>query len=928
MSALPPPPSTWVKQHRAKQREKMSANQDVLGVLGVQSRIARQSFRFASPRIGVQSRIASGRKLRGSIAVAAHAPVALPYDGGSLVQSSTYALQPRLHSELRQQHHHQQHGAAGEYGQMLQGVSTASLLMPSGALSAPPVAPLVGRPASRSHERLASSLRGTSWDEEIVQSALHFSAAAPIRAPLAPTSSTFSSLRRGSSAVALMGSAELKRRESTSVRRASSAVGGIVSLAASASFRRQSHAAAPASSSPRLHNRTLTPTMGGAWPQPHAEVAELDDSAVSRLRTLAQAIFRRLDCDHSGSLSTEEAAVVFGEDEQWGFILDEADVDGDGELSIEEWTEYIVETGHEDGVEEVAAGLSQMLAQISHDAVASSTMSEEEISELRGFAGSVFVMLDTDGSGSLSTEEAAVIFAEDEQWSFILEEADTDGDGELSVEEWQAYILKMARVDGVEEAIEALETMRTEIEDRSPRAAAAVGTGTTAAAPLVARLVVSATATATPLIARVVVSAVSLRPGEDLFSASLGGGAGGRGAKSWVEDATQTRARNSVVTRRARPRPQRMAAPIAPSPAHVVRAASVVRVPSVLKHARPHARTQLAPETAFAGAEALAQAMKQQSSAFTLPRSDAANDYAMEKMPERYVQVCSGDVAKAQARWGATLLWREESAANVLLYSPQRHFLRLQTLYPSFFHGRDREGARVWYEQLGRVDVSALQRSGCSIDDVLMHKTFVSEWLWRVAEPNPEAQALMVIDLEGLKLGDFKGIATQFIRRYAQLMAMHYPRRTKMIVVINAPFFFPAVWKIAARALDPETRSKVVIWKRPKAKKGKKRSGRCSALERYITIEEQPRCYGHPWKSTYQWGQAPEQLELEQWVRQLEAGMSAAEAATLSGGGESAAHLASRAMKAHFRAASDAMSSRALLAAVSGLAEEAEGAAY
>ena len=126
------------------------------------------------------------------------------------------------------------------------------------------------------------------------------------------------------------------------------------------------------------------------------------------------------------------------------------------------------------------------------------------------------------------------------------------------------------------------------------------------------------------------------------------------------------------------------------------------------------------------------------------------------------------------------------------------------------------------------------------------------------------------------KLGDFKGAATTFVKRYAELMAQHYPNRSKMIVVLNAPFFFTAIWKVASKTLDAETRGKVVIWKRPKAKRGKRKTSRCIELERYVTLEEQPRCYGHPWKSAYQWGQAPEHLALLAWVEQIDAGMKAA----------------------------------------------------
>ena len=143
--------------------------------------------------------------------------------------------------------------------------------------------------------------------------------------------------------------------------------------------------------------------------------------------------------------------------------------DGDGELSMEEWVAYVVSTAAEEGVDDVARGMSDMLAQLGTHLVADMGLSPGELAALGALSAEVFQMIDADGSGSLDTAEASLVFGDDEQWEYILEEADTDGDGELSLREWQAYMLRMAKVDGVEDAIEALTTMKTEVLERTPR---------------------------------------------------------------------------------------------------------------------------------------------------------------------------------------------------------------------------------------------------------------------------------------------------------------------------------------------------------------------------------------------------------------------------------------------------------------------------
>ena len=255
----------------------------------------------------------------------------------------------------------------------------------------------------------------------------------------------------------------------------------------------------------------------------------------------------------------------------------------------------------------------------------------------------------------------------------------------------------------------------------------------------------------------------------------------------------------------------------------------------------------LTQQIARSGAKALAIATAQ-STKFVPPPTDAANDYVKSRIPDRY---CSPlfhggegvDAERAQARWEETLAWRKEAGIDALLYTPQPGHDLMQLAYPSFFHGRDKDGDRVWYEQLGRVDIGALQAKGIGPDEVLLHKLFVAEYLWRVVEPNPEAQCTTVLDVGGLKLNAFKGQGkSKFVKKYAQLMTMHYPQRTKRIVIVNTPFFFPALWKVAKKFLDAETRAKVVIMKDQKKKKKRGGGAKGRALEAYIDVEELPKC--------------------------------------------------------------------------------------
>ena len=79
-----------------------------------------------------------------------------------------------------------------------------------------------------------------------------------------------------------------------------------------------------------------------------------------RLREEATLLFHELDRDGGGTISVEEATAIFGEDDQWDYILEAADVDGDGEINEMEWVAYVVEMGREDGFAEGIEAVAQM----------------------------------------------------------------------------------------------------------------------------------------------------------------------------------------------------------------------------------------------------------------------------------------------------------------------------------------------------------------------------------------------------------------------------------------------------------------------------------------------------------------------------------------------------------------------------------------
>ncbi|CAI5733066.1 unnamed protein product [Hyaloperonospora brassicae] len=179
----------------------------------------------------------------------------------------------------------------------------------------------------------------------------------------------------------------------------------------------------------------------------------------------------------------------------------------------------------------------------------------------------------------------------------------------------------------------------------------------------------------------------------------------------------------------------------------------------------------------------------------------------------RFIAAEKGDVAKGRARYLATLEWRKSSGIDDILVRPHPNFEIIKKYYPQYFHGRSREGLPVYYERPGKIDLAALKREGLSMDDLLRHYTYVTEYLWRVVEPDDAGRSITVLDVTGIGMYDLGGEVLDFIKRASAFTGAHYPERSAHILIINIPGWFNMVWRIVKPVIDPVTREKVHMLK-------------------------------------------------------------------------------------------------------------------
>lgn len=177
----------------------------------------------------------------------------------------------------------------------------------------------------------------------------------------------------------------------------------------------------------------------------------------------------------------------------------------------------------------------------------------------------------------------------------------------------------------------------------------------------------------------------------------------------------------------------------------------------------------------------------------------------------RFIAAEKGDEEKGRIRYENTLQWRKENNIDTILIRKHPTFETIKKYYPQYFHGRSKTGLPIYYEQPGKIDLPGLKQEGLSTDDLLYHYMYITEWLWRVIEPDDQGRSITVLDVSGIGMSDVGGEVLEFIKRASAFTGAHYPERSAHIFIINIPGWFNMIWRMVKGLIDPVTREKVML---------------------------------------------------------------------------------------------------------------------
>ena len=138
----------------------------------------------------------------------------------------------------------------------------------------------------------------------------------------------------------------------------------------------------------------------------------------------------------------------------------------------------------------------------------------------------------------------------------------------------------------------------------------------------------------------------------------------------------------------------------------------------------------------------------------------------------------------------------------------------LAAIVPESFHKFDRFGMPAYWMKAGRVNPELLLKY-VTVDDMVQTHLWGQEYSFARAEEKSRElgrnidQFVNVVDLQGLTMAHRSCL--KYMRTIAALDASVYPESLGKTYIINAPWIFPALWKLIRGSLDPVTADKIVV---------------------------------------------------------------------------------------------------------------------
>jgi hypothetical protein len=220
---------------------------------------------------------------------------------------------------------------------------------------------------------------------------------------------------------------------------------------------------------------------------------------------------------------------------------------------------------------------------------------------------------------------------------------------------------------------------------------------------------------------------------------------------------------------------------------------------------------------------------------FSVFQANDGSESDPDGIPRRYLKMQNNKRDQAKKALEGTIEWRKRHNVDTILARPHFKFDVCKDVFPHYFCGRDDANHVILLQRPGLINLPLAHANGLTGEDLLFHYVYEMEYLWQIVEKdNPEATMTSVIDLTGLNISVLRRAELlKVAQMFCTTMDAHFPQRSHRTLLINAPKWFGAIYKLISPLLRESTKQKITI-----LSKGKKQEEALKGLLSECPITE------------------------------------------------------------------------------------------
>ncbi|XP_052073547.1 SEC14-like protein 2 isoform X1 [Mytilus californianus] len=181
----------------------------------------------------------------------------------------------------------------------------------------------------------------------------------------------------------------------------------------------------------------------------------------------------------------------------------------------------------------------------------------------------------------------------------------------------------------------------------------------------------------------------------------------------------------------------------------------------------------------------------------------------------RWLRARNFDLKKSEDMLRKHLVWRKEEDIDNILRQKVPEVI--QNYYPGGHCGFDKDGSPVWIDPIGNIDPKGLLRSAKK-KDVIYKEIKNAEYVQELMKLQTKKlgkrvdQIIIIYDLENFGMKHLWKPGMDTVVKFLEMFEDNYPEALKIAFIINAPRFFPVVYKLIRPILSEDTVNKIRIF--------------------------------------------------------------------------------------------------------------------